>query len=208
MFVFHILLDGQQEPYHVSHTAVDADTWHRRMDSCRPRAFKQPAPELTTRVNGIDTSGAGTPSATGYKPDDSRTHETADLGTAKSVVGTGINPNVIAGAFMSTQEITTGMVLETHGITDMCPTKTSSEVRPVQIAKDPDLSTKDITLFRSSRGSLPSLSRCTTIGLIYSEDAGHGDDSTADVDTDLAGDVEKEYSTTRVVACLAGASVD
>ena len=109
---------------------------------------------------------------------------------------------------MSTQEITTGTVLETHGITDMCPTKTPAEVRPVQIAEDPVLSTEDVTLFRSSRGSLPSLGQCTTMGQLYSEDAGDGDDLTADVDADLAGDMEKEYSTTGVVACLAGAPVD
>ena len=90
----------------------------------------------------------------------------------------------------------------------MCPTKTPAEVRPVQNAEDPVLSTEDIMLFRSSRGSLPPLSRCTTMGLIYSEGAGDGDDSTADVDADLAGDMEKEYSTTGVVACLAGAPVD
>ena len=46
------------------------------------------------------------------------------------------------------------------------------------------------------------------MGLIYSADAGDGDDFTADVDADLAGDMEKEYSTMGVVACLAGAPVD
>ena len=76
---------------------------------------------------------------------------------------------------MSTQEITTGTVLETHGITDMCPTKTPAEVRPVQIAEDPALSTEGMTLFRSTRGSLP-LGRSTKMGLIHSEDAGDGDD--------------------------------
>ena len=38
---------------------------------------------------------------------------------------------------MSSQEITTGTVLETHVITGMCPTKTPAEVRPVQIAEEP-----------------------------------------------------------------------
>ena len=109
---------------------------------------------------------------------------------------------------MSTQEIATGTVLQTHGIAAMCPTKTPAEVRPVQVAEDPVLSTEDITLPRSYRGSLPSLGRCTTMGLIYSADAGDGDDFTADVDADLAGDMEKEYSTMGVVACLAGAPVD
>ena len=43
---------------------------------------------------------------------------------------------------------------------------------------------------------------------IYSEDAGDGDDLTADVDADLAGDTENKYSTAEVAACLAGAPVD
>ena len=93
MFLLHILLDGQEEPHHISHTAVGRDTWPRRMDPCRPRALKQPAAELTTRANDIDSSGAGAPSSIGQKPDDSRTYETVDLGTAKSVLGTGIDPN-------------------------------------------------------------------------------------------------------------------
>ena len=80
-------------------------------------------------------------------------------------------------------------------------------MRPVHIAEDP-LSTDDITLIRSSRGSLPSLGRCMTMGPTSSEEAGDGDDLTADVDADLAGDMEKEYSTTGVVACLAGAPLD
>ena len=53
MFALDILLDGQEEPHHISQTAVDTDTWHRRMDPCRPRALKQPAAELTTKVNDI-----------------------------------------------------------------------------------------------------------------------------------------------------------
>ena len=44
--------------------------------------------------------------------------------------------------------------------------------------------------------------------LIYSQDARDGNDLTADVDGDLAGDMKKEYSTTGVVACLAGAPAD
>ena len=47
-----------------------------------------------------------------------------------------------------------------------------------------------------------------TMGLICSEDAGDGDDLTAGVDADLAGDMEKECSTTGVFGCLAGAPVD
>ena len=175
MITLHILLDGKEVPNHIPHTAVAADTWHRRMDPCCPRALKQPAAELTTKMNVIDFSGAGTPSAIGHEPHDSRTHEAVDLGTAKSVVGMRIDPNVIVGTFMSTQELTTGTVLETHGITDMCPTKTPAEVRPVQIAEDPALSTEGMTLFRSTRGSLP-LGRSTKMGLIHSEDAGDGDD--------------------------------
>ena len=72
---------------------MDTDKWHRGTDPCRPRVLKQPASELTTRVNDIDSSGAGAPSSIGQKPDDSRTYETVDLGTAKSVLGTGIDPN-------------------------------------------------------------------------------------------------------------------
>ena len=87
---------------------MDTDKWHRGTDPCRPRVLKQPASELTTRVNDIDSSGAGTPCTIGYKPDDWLTYETVDLGIAKSVAGTGIDPNVIAGTFMSTQETTSG----------------------------------------------------------------------------------------------------
>ena len=96
MFVLLILLDGQEEPHHISHTTVDTDTWHRRMDLYHPRASKQPAEEHTARVNDIDSSGAGTPSAIGYKRDYSRTYNTVGLGTAKFVADTGIDPNVIS----------------------------------------------------------------------------------------------------------------
>lgn len=216
MFVLQILLDGQEEPDEIPQTAVDTDAWHRKMGPCRPRGLKRPAEKLSTGVNDIDRSGAGTPSAIGYnKPDDSRTDETVDLGTAKLTIGTGIDPNVIAGTFILTQDMTTSTrtVLKTYGITDTCPTKMSAEVRPAQIAEDPVLSTEDTTLLRSAEGSLPSLSRCMTVGLIYSEDAGDGyystaDYLTADVDADQAGDMEKACSTTGVVARMAGASVD
>lgn len=46
------------------------------------------------------------------------------------------------------------------------------------------------------------------MGLYYSEGAGYGDDKSADVDVHLAGDMEKEYATTGVVVCLAGAPVE
>ena len=49
---------------HMSHIAVDTDTWHRRMGSYRPHALKQPAEELATGMNDIDRSG--TPSEIGY----------------------------------------------------------------------------------------------------------------------------------------------
>ena len=39
MFVLYILLDGQEEPYHIAHTAVDTDKWHRSMDPRRPHAL-------------------------------------------------------------------------------------------------------------------------------------------------------------------------
>ena len=104
--------------------------------------------------------------------------------------------------------MTTGTVLETYGIVDICPTKTPAEVRPARIAEDPVLSTEDIALFTSATGSLSSLNRSTKMELTCSEDAGEGDDLTADVGADLAGDTEKEYSTTGVAARLAGAPVD
>ena len=48
----------------------------------------------------------------------------------------------------------------------------------------------------------------TSIGLTYSEDAENGDELTEYVDLDHAGDMDKGYSTTRVVLCLAGAPID
>ena len=53
----------------------------------------------------------------------SQTHQTVDPGGAKSVVGTEIEPNVIADTFILAQEMTTGTVLETYGTTEICPTK-------------------------------------------------------------------------------------
>ena len=73
---------------------------------------------------------------------------------------------------MLTQEMTTGTVLETYVITDICSTKTPAEVRPARIVEDPVLSTEDIALFTSVAESLCSLNRYTTINLNYSEDAG------------------------------------
>ena len=84
--------------------------------------------------------------------------------------------------------MTTGTVLETYGITDICPTKTPAEVsparapaevRPARIVEDPVLSIEDIALFTSATGSISSLNRYTTIELDYSEDAGEDDDLTA-----------------------------
>ena len=49
--------------------------------------------------------------------DESRAHQTVDLGATKFVVGTEIESNVTAGTFVFTQEMTTGIVLETYGIT-------------------------------------------------------------------------------------------
>ena len=74
----------------------------------------------------------------------------------------------------------------------MCPTKTPAEVRPVRIVEGPVLPTEGIALFTSATGSLSSLNRCTTMEPIYSEDAGQGDDMTADVDANLAGDTAQE----------------
>ena len=63
-----------------------------------------------------------------------------NLGAAKFVVHTGRDPNAVASTMILTQQITTGTVLETYGITDTCPTKTPAEVRPVRVAEDPVLS--------------------------------------------------------------------
>ena len=48
----------------------------------------------------------------------------------------------------------------------------------------------------------------TSTGLPHSEDARNGDELTAHVDADHAGDMDKGYSTTRVVVFLAGAPID
>ena len=62
-----------------------------------------------------------------------------DLGAAKFVVDTGINPNVVAGTMIWAQEMTTGAVPETFGITDTFPTKAPAEGRPIYIAGNPVL---------------------------------------------------------------------
>ena len=62
MFVLHVLLDGQKESQYASRTAVDTDTWHRKMSPCRPCALKQTAEEPTARVEYIDRTGAAAPS--------------------------------------------------------------------------------------------------------------------------------------------------
>ena len=117
------------------------------MSPCRPRALKQPAEKLTTGDNHIDGSRSGTPSEIGQKRDDSQTHQTVDPGAVKFGVGTKIKPNVIAGTFMLTQEMTAGTVLETDGVADICPTKTPAEVRPARIAEDPVLSAEDTSRY-------------------------------------------------------------
>ena len=48
----------------------------------------------------------------------------------------------------------------------------------------------------------------TSIGLTYSEDAENDDELTAYGDADHVGDMDKGYSTTGVVACLAGAPIN
>ena len=47
-----------------------------------------------------------------------------------------------------------------------------------------------------------------SIGLTHSEDAENGDELTAYVDADHAGDMDKGYSTPRIVVCSAGAPID
>ena len=51
------------------------------------------------------------------------------------------------------------------------------------------------------------LKRTASIGIIYSDNAKDGDKLTTYVDSDNAGDQEKEYSTTGVVLCLADGPV-
>ena len=77
-----------------------------------------------------------------------------NLGAAKFVVHTGRDPNAVASTMILTQQITTGTVLETYGITDTCPTKTPAEVRPVRVAEDPVLSSTGhkVMYCRSARG--------------------------------------------------------
>ena len=48
-------------------------------------------------------------------------------------------PNVAAGTCILTQDMTTGTMLETYGITDICQTRMPAEVRPARIAVDPVL---------------------------------------------------------------------
>ena len=48
----------------------------------------------------------------------------------------------------------------------------------------------------------------TSIGSTYNGDAENGDELTAYIDADYAGDMDKGYSTTGVVLFLAGAPVD
>ena len=89
----------------------------------------------------------------------------------------------------------------------MCPTKTPAEVRPVQIAEDPFLSTKDITVFRYQMISSFSW-QVHDDGTNLQPRCRRRRRLTADVDADLVGDTEREYSTAGVVACSARAPVD
>ena len=208
IFVLHIFLDGQEGAQLTSLTTVDTDTSHRRMTPCRLRALKQLVEEFTEGEKYIDRSGAGTSTKIGHKRDYLQTNQTMDLGFAKIGVRTKVYTNAIAGTPMLTAKMTSGMVLETYGITDICPTKTPAEARPARIAEDPVFSTEDIALFTSTTGYLSYLGRYTTTETNYSEDVGEGYDLTADVDTDLAGDTQEEYSTMRVATRLVGAPVD
>ena len=58
MFVLRILLNRQDKSRDniLSHTAVDTDSCHRRMDPCPPRALKQLTEELTTGANASMTA--------------------------------------------------------------------------------------------------------------------------------------------------------
>ena len=69
------------------------------------------------------------------------------------------------------------------------------------------MSTEGIAIFTFATRYISSLNRYTTMEQNYREDERGGDDSTADDDADLAGDMEKDYSMTGVSACLARAPV-
>ena len=163
MFVLRILLNGQDKSRGnmLSHTAVDTDSCHRRMDTCRRRALKQPAEERTTGANDdIDSSGAGKSAVIGYTPAKLRTDETVDHrsaelaigkgiiqnvnhGSAELVTGKGKYQNVLAGTFIFTKEMTTRTTPETYGIAGTCPTDSRTEGRTVWTMDNPILSTED-----------------------------------------------------------------
>ena len=181
-FVVRILLSGRDKsPYEIlSHTAMDTDSCHRRMDPCRPRAMKQLAEELRTGANyDIDSSGAGKPTVIGYtlaklRTDETVDHGSAELGTgngkiqnvnhgsAELVTGKGIDQNVLAGTFILTQEMTTRTTPETYRIVGTCPTDSRTEGRTVRIMDDPILSTEntieEVSLSTEDTAEKPSLS--------------------------------------------------
>ena len=148
MCVLRILLNGQDKSRDniSSHTTVDTDSWHRRMISCRPRAVKQLAEELTPGMNDIiDSSGAGKPSEVGYTPAKLRTDETVDHGTRSSLQIREylVDQNVLAGTLILTQEKTTRTMPDTYGIEGTCPTDSPVERITVRIVEEPILSTGD-----------------------------------------------------------------
>ena len=169
MSVLPILLNGQDKSRDniISHTVMDTDLCHRRIDPCHPRALKQLAEELTRGANDtIDSSGAGKPSVIGHTPAKLRTNETVDHGSAELATDKGIDQNVLAGTFIFTQEKTTRTTPETYGIAGTCPTDSPTEGRNVRIMDDPILSTEETaeekSLSTEDTAEEPSLSTMDT----------------------------------------------
>ena len=195
-FVLRILLNGQDKSRTkiLSHTAMDTDSCHRRMDPFRPCAMEQLAEELTAGAdNDIDSSRAGKPTVIGSAElaIGKGIIQNVNNGNAELVTGKGTVQNVLAGTFILTQEMTTRTAPETYGMAGTCPTNSRTEGRTVRIingsilstedtteevilsredtAEEPSLSPEDTTIFRSEKESRSYVSRDAAMGLINSD---------------------------------------